>query len=87
MDEDDMYVAGSDDFRGYVWRIPPLISLQGLRREITAYDWYTREWPDTVGEHIRSVSKRECLIVHQLLPKASGRTDTYHSKYRRRWRG
>ncbi|KAG2101108.1 WD40 repeat-like protein [Suillus discolor] len=48
MDEDDMYGAGSDDFRAYVWRIPPLMTLQGLRQEITSHDWYAREWPDTV---------------------------------------
>ncbi|KAG1766160.1 WD40 repeat-like protein [Suillus occidentalis] len=50
MDEDDMYGAGSDDFRAYVWKIPPLMTLQGLRKEITAHDWYIREWPDTVGK-------------------------------------
>ncbi|KAJ8593937.1 WD40 repeat-like protein [Rhizopogon salebrosus TDB-379] len=49
MDEDDMYAAGSDDFRGYVWKVPPLISLQGLRNEITARDWYAREWPNIVA--------------------------------------
>jgi WD repeat-containing protein 22 len=49
MDEDDMYGAGSDDFRAYVWKIPPLMDLQGLRKEITPHDWYTREWPDTVA--------------------------------------
>lgn len=49
MDEDDLYGAGSDDFRAYVWKIPPLMTLQGLRKEITAHDWYTREWPDTVA--------------------------------------
>ncbi|KIK44314.1 hypothetical protein CY34DRAFT_23148 [Suillus luteus UH-Slu-Lm8-n1] len=49
MDEDDLYGAGSDDFRAYVWKIPPLMTLQGLRKEIAAHDWYTREWPDTVA--------------------------------------
>lgn len=49
MDEDDLYGAGSDDFRAYVWRIPPLMTLQGLRQEITSHDWYAREWPDTVA--------------------------------------
>lgn len=49
MDEDDLYGAGSDDFRAYVWKIPPLMTLQGLREEIAAHDWYTREWPDTVA--------------------------------------
>jgi hypothetical protein len=53
MDEDDMYGAGSDDFRCYLWKIPSLISLQGLRKEITADDWYTQEWPDIVGEYIQ----------------------------------
>jgi WD repeat-containing protein 22 len=54
MDEDDMYGAGSDDFRCYLWKIPSLISLQGLRKEITADDWYTQEWPDIVGECMQS---------------------------------
>jgi len=59
MDEDDMYGAGSDDFRGYLWKIPSLISLQGLRKEITADDWYAHEWPNIVGECIQSsVSRR-----------------------------
>ncbi|KAG0703749.1 WD40 repeat-like protein [Suillus ampliporus] len=49
MDEDDMYGAGSDDFRAYVWKIPPLSTLQGLRKEITAHEWYSREWPDIVA--------------------------------------
>ncbi|OAX44356.1 hypothetical protein K503DRAFT_450865 [Rhizopogon vinicolor AM-OR11-026] len=49
MDEDDMYGAGSDDFRGYLWKIPSLISLQGLRKEITADDWYAHEWPNIVA--------------------------------------
>src|SRR6267154_3238293 len=66
MDEDDMYGAGSDDFRGYVWKIPPLISLQGLRKEITANEWYTREWSDTVGEHIQSYVKAGCTDVYVL---------------------
>ncbi|KAJ8593007.1 WD40 repeat-like protein [Rhizopogon salebrosus TDB-379] len=62
MDEDDMYGAGSDDFRCYLWKIPSLISLQGLRKEITADDWYTQEWPDIVA-FTEGTGKRENRYV------------------------
>jgi len=33
------YSSGSDDFRGYLWKIPPLSTLENERRVISADDW------------------------------------------------
>jgi len=41
---DELYAAGSDDFRAYVWRIPELAKLKEERQEISAEDWYSKEW-------------------------------------------
>ncbi|VDC01332.1 unnamed protein product [Peniophora sp. CBMAI 1063] len=37
------YAAGSDDFRGYVWGIPPIRELQEQRQTIDQAEWRTRE--------------------------------------------
>jgi len=39
LDVDDMYAAGSDDFRGYVWKIPSISQLKSARKELSAEDW------------------------------------------------
>ncbi|KAG9315850.1 WD40-repeat-containing domain protein [Chiua virens] len=44
MNEDILYGAGSDDFRGYVWKIPEFSTLSGLRQEINADEWMAHEW-------------------------------------------
>jgi len=44
VNEDILYGAGSDDFRGYVWKIPELSTLLGFRREISADEWMAHEW-------------------------------------------
>lgn len=36
---DAYYAAGSDDFRGYVWKIPETPVLLGQRKEISADRW------------------------------------------------
>ncbi|KAJ7601190.1 WD40 repeat-like protein [Mycena floridula] len=36
---DGIYCTGSDDFRGYIWRIPNVEELKVARREIKACDW------------------------------------------------
>lgn len=79
MDEDDMYGAGSDDFRAYVWRIPPLMTLQGLRQEITPHDWYAREWPDTVGECAQSYP--DGMPDVQVLAFAEGKWESRYVPY------
>ncbi|KAF5382441.1 hypothetical protein D9615_002712 [Tricholomella constricta] len=49
LDDDEFYSAGSEDFRGYVWRIPSLSELADRRVEISADDWASREWPNTIA--------------------------------------
>ncbi|KIM43179.1 hypothetical protein M413DRAFT_18290 [Hebeloma cylindrosporum] len=48
-DVDDMYAGGSDDFRGYVWRIPSVSQLTAVRNEISASEWETREMGSSVA--------------------------------------
>jgi hypothetical protein len=46
---DSYYAAGSDDFRGYVWKIPDLADLAARRREVDVVSW-PFESPDTTGK-------------------------------------
>lgn len=39
MDTDTLYAAGSDDFKAYVWKIPPLTELMEARQKIAADEW------------------------------------------------
>lgn len=48
MASDAYYGAGSDDFRGYVWKIPETPMLLEQRREIGAERW-PMEGGETVG--------------------------------------
>ncbi len=41
MDEDNLYAAGSDNFRGYVWKIPPTTLLMEQRQKFSAEEWLT----------------------------------------------
>jgi len=81
MNEDILYGAGSDDFRGYVWRIPELSTLLGLRQEINADEWMSHEWTGACGE---SLDSPDVILVHllwfQLTPKANGQQGTSRSK-------
>lgn len=46
-----MYVAGSDDFRGYVWKIPPLSVLEEQRKVLSINEWENcRSATTEVGE-------------------------------------
>ena len=40
---DDMYGAGSDDFRGYIWKIPPLGQLTDQRQTMSADEWMSSD--------------------------------------------
>ncbi|KIK92955.1 hypothetical protein PAXRUDRAFT_829466 [Paxillus rubicundulus Ve08.2h10] len=44
MNEDILYGAGSDDFMGYVWKLPELSVLSGLRQEINPAEWFAHDW-------------------------------------------
>jgi WD repeat-containing protein 22 len=61
MSEDILYGAGSDDFRGYVWKIPELSTLLGFRQEISADEWMTHEWTGACGEFLDSP---KVILVH-----------------------
>ncbi|KAJ4465826.1 WD40-repeat-containing domain protein [Lentinula edodes] len=37
--DDDYYLGGSDDFCGYLWKIPPVEQLMAQREEIPAHEW------------------------------------------------
>ncbi|KAF8798922.1 WD40 repeat-like protein [Phlegmacium glaucopus] len=39
LDTDDLYAAGSDDFRGYVWKIPPISVLEEQRKVFSVNEW------------------------------------------------
>ena len=56
MSSDAYYGAGSDDFRGYVWRIPETQVLLEQRREVDAGEWLLEEG-ETVG------TLRECRYL------------------------
>ncbi|TFK40763.1 WD40 repeat-like protein [Crucibulum laeve] len=49
LDTDEYYVAGSDDFRGYIWKIPPLSELIERREELTADNWLTHDFRQTIA--------------------------------------
>lgn len=49
MDTDIYYGAGSDDFRGYVWKLPPVTELVEKRIEMTQKEWLATASPETVG--------------------------------------
>lgn len=57
-----MYAGGSDDFRGYVWKIPPISQLIAARNEISAAEWETGGMGSPVGmssqnlHHLRRIS-------------------------------
>ncbi|KDQ62603.1 hypothetical protein JAAARDRAFT_171107 [Jaapia argillacea MUCL 33604] len=46
-DNDQFYTTGSDDFRGYVWKIPDLGKLVDSREEISFDEWIQR--PNTIA--------------------------------------
>ncbi|KAI0059581.1 WD40 repeat-like protein [Artomyces pyxidatus] len=67
IDGDGYYSFGSDDFRGYVWKIPPLTVLSDRRQTISADDWSTTDGPEVVAFTDVS-SRREAKIVPLELP-------------------
>jgi hypothetical protein len=53
LETDDLYASGSDDFRGYVWKIPPLSVLKDQRKVFSVNEWENYQPPITeVGELI-----------------------------------
>ncbi|KZT64278.1 WD40 repeat-like protein [Daedalea quercina L-15889] len=60
--DEPYYCAGSDDFRAYMWKIPPSAVLTQRRREISAEDWPRVEL-DTIGFAASSTGLRYVPIT------------------------
>lgn len=63
METDDLYVGGSDDFRGYVWKIPPLAELLGERAIISARDWESKSRLGTIGMPISRLTRSVLTFI------------------------
>jgi len=46
---DNLYAGGSDDFRGYVWKIPPLQELKEQRENYSPEGWLSSN-SDKIGK-------------------------------------
>ncbi|KAI0317617.1 WD40 repeat-like protein [Amylostereum chailletii] len=46
---DGYYTAGSDDFRGYIWKIPPASALVEQRETISDIDWNSASDPGAIA--------------------------------------
>jgi WD repeat-containing protein 22 len=46
----EMYAAGSDDFRNYIWKIPPTQWLLDQRQQYSADKWEYEVDPKIIGE-------------------------------------
>ncbi|KAL0069092.1 hypothetical protein AAF712_003778 [Marasmius tenuissimus] len=62
------YCAGSDNFCGYLWKIPPIEELISMREEISFHDWYRKD-SRTIGFTKKSNSTR--YIPHELSTPAA----------------
>lgn len=47
LDDDDLYAAGSDDFRCYIWKLPSMSQLLNQREIISEHDWNSSERLET----------------------------------------
>ncbi|KAG6883817.1 hypothetical protein C0992_007701 [Termitomyces sp. T32_za158] len=46
---DEFYCAGSEDFRGYMWKIPTADRLADQRIEVSADDWASKSWSNVTA--------------------------------------
>ncbi|KAG5734664.1 DDB1- and CUL4-associated factor 5, partial [Termitomyces sp. T112] len=46
---DEFYCAGSEDFRGYMWKVPSVDQLVNQRIEVSAEDWASKSWPNVTA--------------------------------------
>lgn len=45
----DFFSSGSEDFRGYMWKIPSVSELTARRRKVEWDDWTSHERSNVVG--------------------------------------
>lgn len=45
----EFYASGSDDFRAYIWEIPPSDQLKLSRQELREKDWNDLPHPELIG--------------------------------------
>lgn len=50
LETDNLYAAGSDDFQGYVWKIPPIPVLEEQRKVFSGNEWESYQSASEVGE-------------------------------------
>ncbi|KZT44597.1 WD40 repeat-like protein [Sistotremastrum suecicum HHB10207 ss-3] len=62
-DDEQYYTSGSDDFRAYVWKIPPVEVLKEQRQTIDADRWKTLS-EDVIGNVHRSLASFNAKCVH-----------------------
>ncbi|KIL68001.1 hypothetical protein M378DRAFT_191493 [Amanita muscaria Koide BX008] len=62
LETDDLYVAGSDDFRAYVWKLPPVPELLEQRQIISERDWASDPWEGGVA-FTRRCDDVKCIPV------------------------
>ncbi|KAG9031626.1 hypothetical protein FRB95_002493 [Tulasnella sp. JGI-2019a] len=74
----DHYAAGSDDFRGYIWKVPPTAYLLDRRRKMTEDEWSAGEGCST-GSIGYSLSRKEAPVVPREISTPSSRVGGHKS--------
>ncbi|KAG8905300.1 hypothetical protein FRB99_000273 [Tulasnella sp. 403] len=59
----DYYSAGSDDFRSYIWKIPPKSYLEEHRRPMTSSDWLNQTDADQTAPLFVTRSERTRILL------------------------
>ncbi|KAG6872016.1 hypothetical protein C0995_013894 [Termitomyces sp. Mi166 len=49
LNSDEFYCAGSEDFRGYMWKVPMVDQLVDRRIEVSADDWASQIWSNVTA--------------------------------------
>ncbi|PFH53402.1 hypothetical protein AMATHDRAFT_55347 [Amanita thiersii Skay4041] len=62
-DTDNLYAAGSDDFRGYVWKLPPIEELLAQRLIVSASEWDYVSRPNAIAFTQGDPCSTKCIPV------------------------
>ncbi|KAF7299756.1 WD40 repeat-like protein [Mycena chlorophos] len=69
LEEDSLYVAGSDDFRAYVWSLPSPADLEAQRTILTFDEWEAGQQEDIVA-YAERISGPRCIPAQLKTPLA-----------------